>query len=395
MRIHKLPRNVVVLGLVSFLNDAAAEMVVPMLPLLVTATGAGAVALGLIEGVADAVAAILKLWAGRYSDRLGGQRKPLTILGYTLSNLIRPAFALAGSWLTLLLLRAVDRVGKGLRSAPRDALVADSTPAGMIGAAYGLHRALDNGGAVLGSLIAAMVLAVTTLSPADIVLWSTLPGMACVALMIWGVREARARNTATQHSPHSVFGVLTPRLRDYLVVLVLVNFGQLSELFILLRGVELGLSAVQILLLWAAFNLAKSLTALRGGLLSDTHGRSLTLLLGWSAVAIGSLGLALAAGPTSLWLATLAYGLISGFAEGPERALVSELACADARGTAFGWYHLTDGLASIPSALAFGLIWHHWGAPAAFAFSAAMMVVAILAFQRWRRRHQSRVVLNT
>jgi MFS family permease len=384
----KPPRNVVILGLVSFLNDAAAEMVVPMLPLLVTATGAGALALGFMEGVADAIAALLKLWAGRRSDRLGGRRKPLTILGYTLSNVIRPAFALAGSWLTLLVLRAVDRIGKGLRSAPRDALVADSTPAVMMGAAYGLHRALDNGGAVLGSLIAAAVLAITTLSPAEIVLWSTLPGLACVALMVWGVREVNTPARMPPDRPQAVFGVLTPRLRDYLGVLVLVNFGQLSELFILLRAVEIGLTPVQILLLWAAFNLAKSLTALRGGVLSDSHGRSRMLTLGWSAVALGALGLALASDASTLWMATTAYGLITGFAEGPERALIGDLASADARGTAFGWYHLTDGLASIPSALAFGFIWQRWGAPFAFFFSAVMMSLAILAFRRWQQRHR-------
>jgi hypothetical protein len=185
----RLPRTVIALGLVSFFNDLASEIVVPLVPiLLATVLGAGPVALGLIEGVADAIAAALRLWSGRRSDQLGGRRKGLVLAGYALSNLVRPLLALAGSWMSVLVLRSLDRVGKGLRTAPRDALVSDATPAAMRGYAYGFQRALDNGGAVGGSLIAAGVLAWSTIGLQQMILLSVIPGALAVLCVVFGVR---------------------------------------------------------------------------------------------------------------------------------------------------------------------------------------------------------------
>ena len=187
---QKLPRTVIVLGLVSFFNDFASDIVIPLIPiLLATVLAAGPVALGLIEGVADAVASLIKLWSGRHSDIMSGRRKGLAVAGYTLSNIARPLLGLAGSWPVILVLRSIDRVGKGLRSAPRDALVADATPPGMHGYAFGYHRALDNAGAVAGSLAAAAVLAWSGMSLTEVILWSAVPGFIAVLLLGVGVKE--------------------------------------------------------------------------------------------------------------------------------------------------------------------------------------------------------------
>ena len=184
---RRLPRTVIILGLVSFLNDMASEMVTPFIPILIaTVLGAGPVILGLVEGVAEAVASFLKLWAGRHSDALGGKRKGLMVAGYGLSNLVRPLIGLASSWGALLLLRSLDRIGKGIRTAPRDALLADATERDMHGYAFGFHRALDNAGAVGGSLLAVVALTWAGLTISEVILWSAVPGVLVLLLLIFG-----------------------------------------------------------------------------------------------------------------------------------------------------------------------------------------------------------------
>ena len=252
LRLKALPRTVIVLGFVSLFNDLASEMVVPLLPILLSGMGIAApVFLGMIEGIADAVAAYLKLWSGRRSDWLGGKRKGFAVAGYLLSNLARPLIGLAGGWLSLLALRSVDRVGKGLRSAPRDALVADATPPAIHGLAFGFHRALDNAGAVGGSLVAAAVLTWTLSSVREVILWSVVPGVLGVLLVMFGVKEPAKPDTAREPLPPLRWSVMPPRLRRYLLVLFLFTFARASETFIVLRGHELGMSVVSLLLLWA------------------------------------------------------------------------------------------------------------------------------------------------
>src|SRR5688500_6021439 len=263
----KLPRTVVVLGLVSSFNDLASDIVIPLIPiLLATMLAAGPVALGLIEGVADAVASLIKLWSGRHSDIMRGRRKRLAVAGYTLSNIARPLLGLAGSWPVLLVLRSIDRVGKGLRSAPRDALVADATLPHMHGYAFGYHRAMDNGGAVAGSLAAAAVLAWSGLSLTEVILWSAVPGFAAVLLLGVGVQDEK---TAVAHAAAHVpvvlpplrWSVLSRPMRRYLLVLMLFTFARASETFILLLGHQLGVGTVELLLLWSALNLCKAATS--------------------------------------------------------------------------------------------------------------------------------------
>jgi MFS family permease len=381
-----LPRTVIVLGFVSLFNDLASEMVVPLLPILLSGMSIAApLLLGIIEGIADAVAAYLKLWAGRRSDLLGGRRKVFALAGYSLSNLARPLMGFAGGWLGLLALRSVDRVGKGLRSAPRDALVADATPPAIHGLAFGFHRALDNAGAVGGSLVAAAVLGWTVSSVRDVILWSIVPGLLGVLLVIFGVQEMAKPRAAREPLPPLRWSVLPPRLRRYLLVLFLFTFARASETFIVLRGHELGMSVVALLLLWASLNFTKALTSILGGQLADRMPRTKLIALGWFALSVGFGLFAVATSPLWLWLTALAYGLVMGLAEGPERALISDFAPAETRGTAFGWYHLLTGVAAIPAGLLFGGLWQVAGARWAFAYGAVIALCAVALLVRWVR----------
>jgi len=390
--LKQLPRTVVVLGLVSFFNDLASEMVTPLIPILLAAVlGAGPVVLGLVEGIAEAVSAFLKLWSGRYSDRLGGRRKWLTFSGYLLSNLVRPIMGLAVSWPQIALLRGVDRMGKGVRTAPRDALVADATRPEIRGLAYGFHRALDNGGAMGGSLIAAAVLAWTPLSLAQIILLSAIPGTLGVLLVAFGVRDSNVAVAPRSTTPLPLleplrWAGLSVAMRRYLVALALFSFARASETFIVLRGHQMGLDVVTLLLLWSALSFAKALSSLRGGWWADRLGHERLVLFGWLSHALAFALLAWADSATMLWVAAITYGALTGAAEGAERALIGDLATATARGSAFGWYNMVLGLAAVPAGLMFGLVWQARGAATAFLLAASLALMAALLLHFWAAR---------
>ncbi|MDE2311145.1 MAG: MFS transporter, partial [Betaproteobacteria bacterium] len=357
---HKLPRTVVILGLVSFFNDMASEMVTPFIPILIaTVLGAGPVILGLVEGVADAAASFLKLWAGRYSDAGRGRRKRLTVSGYALSNLARPLLGLVSSWGTLLLLRSLDRVGKGMRNAPRDALLADATHPSMHGHAYGFQRALDNAGAMSGSLLAIVALSWLGLSISEVILWSFMPGVVVMALLIWGVQEPPHLEVEEEnlHAPLA-WSALSHPTRRYLLVLVLFTFARASESFILLRGNGMGMSVVQLLLLWATLNITKAATSAYGGRMADAFGLGHLTMLGWLGYGLSFFAFSQVSHVDALWISVVAYGLVTGLSEGSERALISVYANEKERGTAFGWYHLAVGLSAIPAGVLFGAVWH-------------------------------------
>ncbi|MHB8114765.1 MAG: MFS transporter [Acidithiobacillus ferrivorans] len=380
-----LPFTVLVLGLVSFFNDLASEMVVPLIPvLLATILAAGPVALGLVEGVADTVASFLKLWSGRHSDLIGGRRKGLTVIGYTVSNLARPLIAVVASWPVLLLVRSIDRMGKGIRTAPRDALLADSTPPERIGFAFGYQRAMDNGGAVLGALVAAAVLHFSGIPFEDVILLSAIPGAVAILLLGGGVREVqRPPNHKTPArislNPHH----LSPHIRRYLLTLSLFTLARATETFILLRAYQLGMDVVQVLLLWASIHAAKSSTGMGGGRLADKLGRRPVLFIGWSAYGCNYALFAMVESLPLLWAVALSYGLFFGFSEGAERAQINDLTTADERGTAFGWYNLATGISAIPAGLLFGWIWEEVGAPYAFGFSACIAIAATTLLATW------------
>jgi len=382
---HKLPRTVVILGLVSFFNDMASEMVTPFIPILIaTVLGAGPVVLGLVEGVADAAASFLKLWAGRFSDAKAGRRKRLVVSGYALSNFARPMLGLISGWGALLLLRGVDRIGKGIRNAPRDALLADATHSSMHGHAYGFQRALDNAGAMCGSLLAIAALMWFGLSVSEVILWSVVPGVVVMLLLVFGVQEP-SRQEVKKESPCAplVWSALSRPTRRYLLVLVLFTFARVSESFILLRGNELGMSVVQLLLLWATLNITKAATSIHGGRMADAFGLGHLTMAGWLGYGLSFFAFSQMGQVYSLWISVVAYGLVTGLSEGSERALISVYANENERGTAFGWYHLAVGLSAIPAGVLFGTLWHYWGAGVAFLFAGSLALLCVLLLRLW------------
>ena len=382
---RKLPRTVIILGLVSFFNDLAAEMVTPFIPILIaTVLGAGPVILGLVEGVADAAASFLKLWAGRYSDAGRGRRKRLMVFGYALSNLARPLLGLVATWGALLLLRSIDRVGKGIRSAPRDALLANAAHRDMHGHAFGFQRALDNAGAVGGSLLAVAALTWAGLTISEVIMWSVVPGVLVLLLLIFGVREPVRVEVKQENSRAPLaWSALSHTTRRYLLVLVLFTFARASEGFILLRGNEMGMSVVQLLLLWATLNFTKAVTSACGGRMADAFGLGNLTMIGWLGYGLSFLAFSQVIHMDALWISVIGYGLVTGLSEGSERALISVYANENERGTAFGWYHLAVGLSAIPAGVLFGTLWHYWGADSAFLFAGSLALSCVLLLWLW------------
>lgn len=379
---RKLPLPVMLFAAVSLLNEVSAQMVAPLIPILIAAVlSAGPVAIGAVEGVADAIAAFLKLWSGRHADVQPQRRKTMVFLGYGLALVSRPFIGFAGNWGTIVILRGADRLGKGLRGAPRDAILADATSIELRGSAYGLNRGMDYAGAVLGTLIAAAALAWWNMSIQQVILLSVVPGLAVLALL------AQLPNPTTQAQIDSAkrtartplrWAALSPELRNYLQVLGFFCFARASEAFIILRGHELGQSTVTLLLLWAWLAALQAITALVGAPITDRVPKSTLTIVNWSSLVIAYAGLACASTTTGLWLAVSVYGLLSGISEGVERALVSQLADPAEKGTAFGWYHMITGLAAIPAALLFGLVWELAGPTAAFGLTALIALVSAI-----------------
>lgn len=382
----KLPRAVIVLSIVSFLNDLASDIVVPLIPiLLATVLGAGPVVLGLVEGVADAVASFFKLWSGRHSDVVTSRRKPLAVIGYLISNVARPLLALATVWPMVVALRSLDRVGKGIRSAPRDAMISTLTVPEIRGYAFGFHRALDNAGAIFGSLVAAFVLYWSGLSLREVILWSAVPGLLAVVLLAFGVKIPHETSPPAQRAalPKLRWAALSPIMRRYLFVLAAFTFARASETFILLRGNEMGISVIWLLVLWAAIAATKSTTALFGGWLADRIGRAPVMVTGWIVLGISFFLIGQAVSGVTLFFTSLVFGLAIGFSEGAERAIISGLASEQEQGTAFGWYYLMVGLAAIPAGLMFGGLWQWFGPGYAFGFAGALALLSASLLHNW------------
>ncbi len=371
----RLGRNVVALGLVSLLTDLSSEMIYPLLPVfLTTVLGAGPAALGIIEGVAETTASLLKLFSGVWSDRVG-RKKPLVVAGYALSTLARPLVGLAAAWGHVLAIRFADRIGKGVRTSPRDALVAASVAADDRGRAFGLQRAMDHLGAVLGPVAAFALLTGAGLSYRPVFLLSVIPGLAAVASLLFFVREPATPAPAHAGGRLRDGGLPAP-FRRYLVIVCLFTLGNASDAFLILRAVDAGVPAAYVPLLWGAFNLVKSSLSTPAGMLSDRWSRKTLIVGGWLVYAACYGGWAFARGPASVVGLFLAYGLFAAATEGAERAFVADFVPPERRGTAFGWFHLAVGVSALPASVMFGILWSRYGAPAAFGLSASLAVAA-------------------
>ncbi len=379
--LRSLPRTVWMLGVISLLNDAASELVYPLIPLyLATVLAAGPRALGLVEGAAEAAAALLKLVSGVWYDRVR-RAKGFVVVGYGLAAVARPVIALVTSWPALLVLRVLDRLGKGLRSSPRDALLAHSVPAAQRGLAFGLHRAFDNAGAVIGPLAAAGLLALQV-PIRDILLWAALPGALCVALAL-AIREPATLEVPREVSRSWNWSAMQPPFRRMLLVLAIFTLGQASNAFILLRASELGMSPGRVALLWALVAATSTLLSVPLSSWSDRIGRVPLMVGGWSLHALLFAALALVGDAVLLWGIALLLGVYMAATEGAERALIADLVPPEALGTAYGWYYLTKGLLLLPASAAFGWIWSAASSAAAFIAAGGLVATATVLLALW------------
>ena len=365
--------NVLVLGFVSFLTDVSSEMIYPLLPLfLTTVLGAGPAFLGIIEGVAESTASFLKLISGILSDRLP-KRKGLVLTGYTVSSLARPLIAAATTPLAVLGIRFADRVGKGIRTSPRDALIADSVDVGVRGKAFGFHRSMDHAGAIVGPLVATACLAWFSLDLRTVFWLAAIPGILAVLLIILKVRETGRRHL---EDGRFLFAIPKGRLRTYLLILFLFTLGNSSDAFLLLRASQLGVKPALIPLLWTFFHLIKMLATMPFGALSDRLGRRGIIVAGWSVYALAYVGFALATTELHIWLLFAFYGLFYGLTEGVEKALLADITSPAERGAAFGWYNCAIGIGALPASVIFGILWQRLGPHVAFGCGAAIACLA-------------------
>ncbi len=392
--LRSLPVNVWIVTATSFLTDVSSDMIFNLVPLfLANVLKAGTAVIGLIDGLAETTASLMKIYSGALSDRLG-QRKWITVIGYGLSTLAKPFLYLAHAWGFVLGVRVADRLGKGIRTAPRDALVADSIDEKQRGLAFGVHRAGDTAGALVGVAIAALIVWLTERGAADLtrrtfqiaVLISIIPAVLAVLVLALGARETGVRS----QSRVPVFSMkgMDRRFKLFMFVLILFTLGNSSDAFIILLAQNRGLGVFQILLMLMTFNLIYSLLAGPLGALSDRIGRRRLIVGGWLAYGLVYLGFALSRTGWQVWALYGLYGIYYAATEGSAKALIADLVTPERRGTAYGLYNAAIGLTAFPASAIAGLLWqgafgwHGFGASAPFLFGAALALLAGILF--WR-----------
>ena len=374
-------RPVWLLGWVSFFTDMASEMIYPLLPLFLTRVlGAGAMSLGVIEGVAEAANSVLKIVSGRLADRWGAPKR-LVLAGYGLSSAVRPFIAIASSWVQVLALRFVDRFGKGVRGAPRDAMLAAFASTTNRGRIYGFHRAMDHAGAVTGPLIASAFLFFYPGEYRTLFTLTLVPGVIVILVLLRVPDTARAERSALKedrvHAPGPARPAPLPgTFYRAMAVIFLFSLGNASDAFLLLRMGDLGIAPFWIPLLWSALHVVKTVSSVVGGDLSDRVGRRTLIALGWGMYALVYGAFGVFETPAPIVITFLAYGLYFGMTEGVEKAWVADLAPSSSRGTAFGIYNALLGAGGLGASLLFGAIWTRVSPPAAFFTGSALAVAA-------------------
>ena len=385
-KIKDLPRNVWAVSLTSFFMDISSEMVVNILPLfLYNVLGVKTNIIGIIEGVAEATASVLKVFSGWLSDKLRG-RKWIAVIGYGISALSKPFFYFANSWGMVAGVRWADRVGKGVRTAPRDALVADSIKPKQRGLAFGFHRAADTAGAVVGLLAATLVVWLAQSNDTvlgentfrTIVLISLIPALLAVISLIFGAKDVKMAGEAK--APKITFKGLGKPFLVFMLIVGLFDLGNSSDAFLVLRAQERGISVIGILVMLATFNLVYTLISTPAGALSDRIGRRKLIIGGWVIYGLIYLGFALAQQPWHIWVLYVVYGLYYGLAYGTAKAMVADLVAPDLRGTAYGTYNAILGILDFPASLIAGLLWQGAGKWAGFGPSAPFLFGSITAF---------------
>ncbi|MDW8052831.1 MAG: MFS transporter [Armatimonadota bacterium] len=380
-RLPRIPRPVVALGTVSLLNDTSSEMVFPLLPLFLRGLGAPLALIGLIEGVAETTASLLKLFSGWLADRWGKHRL-LAFWGYALAALTRPLLAFTTTPLQVLGLRFVDRFGKGLRTAPRDALIAYATAPENRGLAFGFHRAMDNLGAAVGPALASLILLFAPENYRLVFAIAAVPALVSLGVFWWGVGHAPtlSRSKAV-HPLAGTRGLLKGRFGWYLGCVLVFTLGNSSDAFLLIRAQDVGVSIGSVPLLWMMLNLLRSAFGMYGGWLADRYGRVRVLHWGWLCYALVYVGFGWAHAPWQIVGLFALYAVFHALTEGAERALVAELAPAERSGQAYGLFHFVVGAATLPASVLFGTLWQLLGAPIAFISSALLALLAALGLR--------------
>jgi len=382
----KLPRTVWALGAVSLLMDLSSELVHSLLPvLMVTVLGASMLAVGVVEGIAEATASIVKLFSGAISDRLG-RRKPIVVLGYGLAALSKPLFPLAASVPLVLGARFMDRVGKGIRGAPRDALIADVTPEGARGAAYGLRQALDTVGAMLGPLAAIALMLALANDVRSVLWWAVVPATLAVVVLVAFVREPAGAVAPLQRPVFKSFHQIG--MRTWLVVAVgaVLTLARFSEAFLVLRALGLGFALAMVPIVLVVMNVAYTATAYPAGVAADRGHRKALLVWGLVALIASDLVIASSASWALFFAGVVLWGLHMGLTQGLLSTLVADAAPADLRGTAFGVFHLVSGVAMLLASVIAGVLWDAYGAAWTFYAGAAFTALALLGLLAVRRR---------
>jgi MFS family permease len=379
-----LDPTVKTLGVVTLLNDLSSEVAVRTLPLfLANVLGVKVGIIGLIEGLAESTATLLKVVSGVLADRVG-KKKALALWGYGLSGFTKPLLFFATGWPLVLAVRVLDRIGKGIRTAPRDALIADVTAPEHRGRAFGFNKAMDKAGAVTGLVLAAGILylggtgqvALTRENYQALVLLSVVPGIAAVFVLARWVRERPAPPRVQASSVRLAWRGLDGRFRAFLVVLLIFTLGNSSDAFLMLRAQTLGFQPVEIFLLLAGFNLVITLSSTPAGALSDRLGRRGLIVVGWAIYSVIYLGFAFASSPWHIWALYLGYGLYYGAFQGAASALVADLVPSELRGTAYGLFNGAIGVVAFPASLLAGLLWDWYGPPAPFLAGGVLALVA-------------------
>lgn len=380
-----LPPTVFALSLVSFLNDTSSDIIYPLLPAFLALTlGATPFVIGLIEGFAESVASILKLFAGYLSDKFGKRKLPV-FLGYSLAAIMRPMLAFVTSWPQVLVVRMADRAGKGIRGAPRDALLAASVPPEKRGLAFGFNRASDHLGAVVGPVIAFFLLtylAVDAENPTarefqQVFLFASIPVAIGLFVIVFFVKEDEKADTEEESIPIKFsLREFDGNFKKFLGVIALFTLSNSTDAFLLLRAEQAGIAPAMLPLLWMVLHFSKFFSSLIGGDLSDRIGRKTLIFAGWVIYALVYAGFAFVDSAWQAWVLFVIYGFYFGLTEGVEKAMVADLVEDEKRGTAYGFYNLAFGITVFPASLLFGLIWSQYGASAAFIVSAGVSIVA-------------------
>ncbi|HXE97378.1 MAG TPA: MFS transporter, partial [Dongiaceae bacterium] len=375
-----LGKNVFFAGVVSFFMDISSEMIYPLMPLfLANVLGINKSMIGLIEGIAEATASMLKVFSGWLSDRLG-QRRNLMIAGYAVSTLSRPVIALAGVWQQVLAARFIDRLGKGIRTAPRDAIIAESTESTHLARAFSFHRAMDTVGAVVGPAIAMLLLQLHS-GNYQMVFWlSMVPGVMAVLTIILFIRDKKeARHTAAER-PRLTFRHFDWRMKFFVLITAIFALGNSSDAFLILRAEQVGIAPVMIPAVYLTFNLIYSLSAIPAGIAADRFGKKPLILLGFLLFAALYYGFAVAGTPASIWVLFSCYGLFMGLTEGIQKGFLATIIPPDFKATAFGVHATAVGMATLPASLIGGLLWDRVSPAATFYFGSATATVAAALF---------------